>query len=216
MLCLRTPPYAIKQWNRDAFANDKWGRNFLGTPPQSKADYAFIQHIIASMNETSGRCAILLPHGILFRKEERDMREKLVRMDVLEAVIALGHNLFYNSAMISCVLVCRAKKDNIHRGKVIFIDAENDVTRKNAQSFLSDEQINKILEAYYGFVDVEGFAKVVDNSEILESGSVLSISYYVEGIDGDIPDYDESIENWKSSSIRLINEYDRLKTMLEQ
>ena len=99
---------------------------------------------------------------------------------------------------------------------MIFIDAENDVTRKNAQSFLSDEQINKILEAYYGFVDVEGFAKVVDNSEILESGSVLSISYYVEGTDGDIPDYDESIENWKSSSIRLIKEYDRLKTMLEQ
>lgn len=213
---LANPPYAIKQWNRDAFANDKWGRNFLGTPPQSKADYAFIQHIIASMNESSGRCAILLPHGILFRKEERDMREKLVRMDVLEAVIALGHNLFYNSAMISCVLVCRARKDIIHKGKVIFIDAENDVTRKNAQSFLSVEQINKILKAYYGFVDVEGFARVVDNNEILESGSVLSISYYVEGIDGDIPDYDESIEDWKASSIRLIDEYNTLKTMLEQ
>lgn len=144
------------------------------------------------------------------------MREKLVRMDVLEAVIALGHNLFYNSAMISCVLVCRARKDIIHKGKVIFIDAENDVTRKNAQSFLSVEQINKILKAYYGFVDVEGFARVVDNNEILESGSVLSISYYVEGIDGDIPDYDESIEDWKASSIRLIDEYNTLKTMLEQ
>lgn len=112
-IVLANPPYAIKQWNRDAFMHDKWGRNFLGTPPQSKADYAFIQHIIASMSTKTGRCAILLPHGILFRKEERDMREKLVKMDTLEAVIALGHNLFYNSAMISCILVCRVNKSGV-------------------------------------------------------------------------------------------------------
>ena len=132
-IVLANPPYAIKQWNREAFMNDKWGRNFLGTPPQSKADYAFIQHIIASMATKTGRCPILLPHGILFRKEERDMREKLVKMDTLEAVIALGHNLFYNSAMISCILVCRVNKPVERKGKVIFIDAENEVTRKKAQ-----------------------------------------------------------------------------------
>ena len=69
-IVLANPPYAIKQWNRESFMNDKWGRNFLGTPPQSKADYAFFQHIIASMTPKTGRCSILLPHGILFRKEE--------------------------------------------------------------------------------------------------------------------------------------------------
>lgn len=147
---LANPPYAIKQWNRNAFINDKWGRNFLGTPNQSKADYAFIQHIIASMKDISGRCAILLPHGILFRKEEKEMREKLVKMDLLEAVIALGHNLFYNSAMISCILICRVNKDSKHKNKVIFIDAEQDVTRKNAHSFLAPHQIEKILNAYNG------------------------------------------------------------------
>jgi len=188
------PPYAIKQWNREAFMNDKWGRNFLGTPPQSKADYAFIQHIIASMNEKHGRCAILLPHGILFRKEEKEMRENLVKLDMLEAVIALGHNLFYNSAMISCILVCRAHKKKEKANKVIFIDAENDVTRKNAQSFLSEEQINKILNAYNKFSDIEGFAKVISNEEILKSNSVLSIQYYVEGIDDEELDIDESLQ----------------------
>lgn len=191
-IVLANPPYAIKQWNRDKFMNDKWGRNFLGTPPQSKADYAFIQHIIASMDNQTGRCAILLPHGILFRKEEKEMRENLVKLDCLEAVIALGHNLFYNSAMISCVLVCRVNKDEKHKDKVIFIDAEQDVTRKNSQSYLDDSQINKILNAYNDFEDIEGFAKVVTNEDILKSDSVLSISYYVEGIEEPEVDFEES------------------------
>jgi type I restriction enzyme M protein len=204
---LANPPYAIKQWNRDAFINDKWGRNFLGTPNQSKADYAFIQHIIASMKDISGRCAILLPHGILFRKEEKEMREKLVKMDLLEAVIALGHNLFYNSAMISCILICRVNKDSKHKNKVIFIDAEQDVTRKNAHSFLAPHQIEKILNAYNGFENIEGFAKVVTNSDILQANSVLSISYYVEGIEEENVDYEESISLWNESSTAFNKEF---------
>ena len=209
-IVLANPPYAIKQWNREAFMNDKWGRNFLGTPPQSKADYAFIQHIIASMATKTGRCSILLPHGILFRKEERDMREKLVKMDTLEAVIALGHNLFYNSAMISCILVCRVNKPVERKGKVIFIDAENEVTRKNAFSYLDESQIQKILNAYNGFVDIDGFAKVVTNEEIIQANSVLSISYYVEGIDDEDFDIDDSLQNWKESSNAFNNEFESL------
>ena len=213
-IVLANPPYAIKQWNREKFMNDKWGRNYLGTPQQSKADYAFIQHIIASMDCNTGRCAILLPHGILFRKEEKDMREKLVQMDTLEAIIALGHNLFYNSAMISCVFVCRVNKDDKHKNKVIFIDAEQDVTRKNAQSFLADYQIEKILNAYNNFEDVEGFAKVVTNEEIEKSGSVLSISYYVEGIEEDNIDIDESIQSWRESSALFNKEVSSLLDLI--
>lgn len=211
---LANPPYSISNWEREAFANDKWGRNFLGTPPKVRADYAFIQHIIASMDCNTGRCAILLPHGILFRKEEKDMREKLVQMDTLEAVIALGHNLFYNSAMISCVLVCRVNKDDKHKNKVIFIDAEQDVTRKNAQSFLADYQIEKILNTYNNFEDVEGFAKVVTNEEIKKSGSVLSISYYVEGIEEDNIDIDESIQSWRESSALFNKEVSSLLDLI--
>lgn len=75
---LANPPYSIKQWNREAWTSDPWGRNFLGTPPQGRADYAFFQHILKSMDSKTGRCAILFPHGVLFRKEEADMRQKLV------------------------------------------------------------------------------------------------------------------------------------------
>ena len=211
---LANPPYAIKQWNREAFMNDKWGRNFLGTPPQSKADYAFIQHIIASMSPETGRCAILLPHGILFRREEREMRENLVKLDTLEAVIALGHNLFYNSAMISCILVCRVHKSEDRKNKVIFIDAENDVTRKNAQSYLDESQISKILNAYNGFEDIEGFAKVVTNDDILKANSVLSISYYVEGIEDESIDIDESLQAWEEYSQSFNFEFQALQNLI--
>lgn len=214
-IVLANPPYAIKQWDREAFMNDKWGRNFLGTPPQSKADYAFIQHILVSMDDNKGRCAILLPHGILFRREEKEMRSELVKKDMLEAVIALGHNLFYNSAMISCILVCRARKDKEHKGKVIFIDAEQDVTRKNGQSFLEDFQIEKILNAYNNFVDIEGFAKVVSNAEIETAKSVLSISYYVEGITEEEEDFDESYQLWKNNSNYLNTEMSKLINMIK-
>ena len=80
-IVLANPPYSIKTWNREAFMNDKWGRNFLGTPPQGRADYAFIQHILASMSESTGRCAILLPHGVLNRMEEETMRRRMVEVN---------------------------------------------------------------------------------------------------------------------------------------
>jgi type I restriction enzyme M protein len=89
---LANPPYSIKQWNRELFARDPWGRNFLGTPPQGRADYAFFQHILASMDAQTGRCAILFPHGVLFRQEEATMREKLVQADLVECVLGLGPN----------------------------------------------------------------------------------------------------------------------------
>ena len=120
-IVLANPPYSIKQWDRDAFAHDKWGRNFLGTPPQGRADYAFFQHIIASMNPHTGRCAILFPHGILFREEEKEMRKQLVSMDILDCIIGLGANLFYNASMEACIIICNNNKPAIKRDKVLSI-----------------------------------------------------------------------------------------------
>src|SRR5256886_12807053 len=94
-MVLANPPYSIKQWDRDAFASDPWGRNLYGTPPQGRADYAFWQHILQSLAPKTGRCAILFPHGVLFRQEEADMRRKLIAADVIECVLGLGPNLFY-------------------------------------------------------------------------------------------------------------------------
>ena len=176
---LANPPYSIKQWDRAAWSADPWGRNIYGTPPQGRADYAFWQHIIQSMKKKSGRCAILFPHGVLFRNEEREMRKKIVAHDMVECVLGLGPNLFYNSPMEACVVVCRMNKPKKRRNKILFINAVNEVTRERAQSFLTDDHIRRIVDAYNGFKDIDGFARVVGNDMVREKGGNLSIPLYV-------------------------------------
>ena len=157
---LANPPYSIKQWDRDAFASDPWGRNLYGTPPQGRADYAFWQHILVSLASKSGRCAILFPHGVLFRQEESEMRHKLIEADVIECVLGLGPNLFYNSPMEACIVICRTNKPKTHKGRILFINAINAVTRERAQSFLTDDHVGQIVKAYAKFKDEPGFARV--------------------------------------------------------
>ena len=184
-VCLANPPYSISQWDRKAFENDKYGRNFLGVPPQGRADYAFIQHILKSMKERSGRCAILLPHGVLTRNEERTIRQKLIELDLLECVVGIGKNLFYNSPMEACIMVCRTRKETERKGKVLFINAKEEITRKDGFSFLEDKHIAKILDAYLGFSHIDNFSEVVANKELLANNSSLSVAYYVNHINED-------------------------------
>ena len=215
-IVLANPPYSIKTWNRDAFMNDAWGRNFLGTPPQGRADYAFLQHIISSMNNTHGRCAILFPHGVLFRKEEFEMRKKLIELDFIECVIGIGKNLFYNSPMEACILICKKNKQQDRKGKVLFIDAKEDVTRKNAQSYLEEKHIKKISEAYHSFNDIDGFAKIITNDEIIQNNrSKLSVKRYVRPISSSIEfSTNECIANWETSSHNAKYSLEQLITLL--
>jgi type I restriction enzyme M protein len=187
---LANPPYSISQWDRTLFSTDPWGRNLWGTPSQGRADYAFFQHIVASMKERSGRCAILLPHGVLFRNEEREMRRKLVEGDLLECVLGLGAGLFYNSPMEACVAVCRTRKADDRRGRVLFINAVNEYEREQTQSFLRDLHIQRILDAYRGFSDVPGFAYVAPLDEILANDASLNIALYVERNNAALHDQD--------------------------
>ena len=179
---LANPPYSIKDWNRGAFASDPYGRNMWGTPPQGRADYAFFQHIAASLDPESGRAAILFPHGVLFRREEAALRKKLIESDLVECVLGLGAGLFYNSPMEAVVITLRANKPEDHTGKILFINAVNEVVREQAQSFLRESHQKKILDAYQGFADVEGFATVVDLDTIKARDYSLSIPLYVSGI----------------------------------
>ena len=190
-IVLANPPYSIKQWNRDAFAHDRWGRNMFGTPPQGRADYAFIQHIIASMNEEIGRCAILLPHGVLNRIDELHMRANLVESDLVDCVISIGKNLFYNSPMEACVVICRSKKTEQRRGRVLFIRATDLVERKNTESYLTLEHITQILKLYNDNSDVEGRSKSLTIAEIANHEYSLSPKLHVPAsktgvIDGDL------------------------------
>jgi type I restriction enzyme M protein len=176
---LANPPYSIKQWDRTAWEKDKWGRNFLGTPPQGRADYAFQQHILASLSG-KGRCAVLWPHGVLFRNEEQAMRAKMIELDWVDAVIGLGPNLFYNSPMESCIVVCNRRKPKSRKGKVLFIDALNEVTRERAQSFLTPKQQDRILKIFHCFAAEEGFSAIATLDQIAANGANLSIPMYVK------------------------------------
>jgi type I restriction enzyme M protein len=115
---LANPPYSIKQWDRKSFESDPFGRNLWGTPPQGCADYAFQQHMHKSLDEQNGRSISLWPHGILFRDAEADMRRKMIELDLVECVIGLGPNLFYNSPMEACLLITKTNKEKIKKGKV--------------------------------------------------------------------------------------------------
>ena len=220
---LANPPYSIKTWNRDAWRNDPWGRNILGTPPQGRADYAFLQHILKSLDPATGRCAILLPHGVLFRNEEAAMRRALIERDLVECVLGLGPNLFYNSPMEACVVVCRTRKPPARRGKVLFIDAVHQIARGRAQSVLTPEHQRQILTAYGAFADEPGFAAVASDNHVLANDGILSIPHYVRKIrarvDNDREAGDDLREAWahfEAGSAAFWREMDDLVQMFEQ
>ncbi|MDD5489295.1 MAG: class I SAM-dependent DNA methyltransferase [Candidatus Moranbacteria bacterium] len=176
---LANPPYSVKRWNRDAWMSDPYGRNMWGTPPQGCADYAFQQHILKSLKPKRGRSVVLWPHGVLFRDSEKVFREKMLQDDVVEAVIGLGPNLFYNSPMEACLLVTNLNKPKERKGKVLFINAVKELKRENASSRLEEMHIQKIFEAFKNFEDVEKFSRVVSGKEIIKNNANLSITLYV-------------------------------------
>jgi type I restriction enzyme M protein len=166
---------------------------------------------------------VLWPHGVLFRNEEQAMRAKMVEQDWVEAVIGLGPNLFYNSPMESCIVVCNRKKAAVRKGKVIFIDALNEVIRERAQSFLKPEHQQRILTAFKTFADVPGFAKVATLAEIGANASNLSIPLYVKRVavapetdsNGDAVSLRAAWDKWQSDGRAFWRQMDALVETLD-
>ena len=215
-IVLANPPYSIKSWDQAAFTNDPYGRNIWGTPPQGCADYAFQQHIMKSLKPDTGRCVVLWPHGILFRDAEREMRRRMIESDCVDCVIGLGPNLFYNSPMEACLLICCMQKPTQRKGKILFINAVDEVKRDKTISTLEPQHIDKIFKAYKEYKDIAGFAKVVSNKQILENGATLNISQYVSRLEvkSDKPSQSlpELLDEWERNRIEL---YDRINEILD-
>lgn len=207
---LANPPYSIKRWDRSKFENDPYGRNMFGTPPQGVADYAFQQHILKSLDIENGRSVVLWPHGVLFRDSEKSIRKRLIESDLIEAVIGLAPNLFYNSPMEACLLVCRTNKRPEQRGKIIFINAVEEVKKQSTVNMLGREHIDKINNVYHKFEDVEHFSSVVDTSTIIEKfDSSLNISLFVQPasqkleVKESAEEIVEMVERWRSNNKTL-------------
>lgn len=206
---LANPPYSIKRWNRKMFENDPYGRNMFGTPPQGCADYAFEQHILKSLDKKNGRSVVLWPHGILFRDQEMSIRKKLIEADLIEAVIGLGPNLFYNSPMESCLLICKTNKNKERKGNVLFINAVNNVKKDGSLSYLSADDIKKISDAYNTYQNIDKFTIIVKNIDILAKDANLNISFYLSNVqnysnqNSKGEDLNLSISSWLDESNKL-------------
>ena len=187
-IILANPPYSVNSWDRKGWNRDPYGRNIYGTPPQSKADYAFIQHIICSLT-SRGRSAILLPHGVLFRDGEENIRRKLIDDDKLDTIIGLPKDMFYNSIMSSCILIFSSTKEKKRRNNILFINAEKDFERIDKKNFLNETHIQKIVDVYEKFKNIPNYAYVVSHNEIKLNKNNLNIAKYIKNkITDNIPE----------------------------
>lgn len=182
-IVVANPPYSIKDYEWEAFKN-KFGRlDGYDAPPEKNADYAFVLHIIKSMN-VNGRAGIVLPHGVLFRGgAEARIREQILKNDLVEAVIALPSKLFYGTGIPAAIVILNKNKPEAKKGKVLIIDAEKDFQEGKNQNTLRPQDINKIVKAYAGYEDVEKYARVVSLKEIEENSFNLNIRQYIDSSD---------------------------------
>lgn len=213
---LANPPYSIKAWDQKSFASDPYGRNIWGTPPQGCADYAFQQHIQKSLDEKNGRSITLWPHGVLFRDSEAAMRSKMIEQDLVECVIGLGPNLFYNSPMEACLLVTKTNKASSRKGKILIVNAVKEVKQEKNIAFLEDKHIEKIHQAYLDFKDEDGFCKVISIDAVLEKKGSLNIAQYVSNVNNNAEklSIEDALTNWNESSNQLKNSMNELFQIL--
>ena len=178
---IANPPFSLEKWGEEVWASDPYGRSFAGMPPGKSGDYAWVQHMICSMAPKTGRMAVVLPHGALFRVgAEGAIREKILGMDLLEAVIGLGPNLFYGTGLAACILIFRQRKSKDRRNKVLILDASKEFKTGRAQNELLPEHVERIYQWYRKYQDVTGIARVVTLEEIAANDHNLNIPRYVE------------------------------------
>ena len=177
---IANPPFSLKNWGREDVETDGFGRFRFGLPPKSYGDLAFVQHMVSTINNR-GMVGVVMPHGVLFRggAEER-IRKGFLKEDLLEAVIGLPSNLFYGTGIPGSILVFNRNKSKERLEKILFIAAEKDYLEGRAQSFLREEDIERIVKTYEQFSDKERYCRVVGMVEIEENNFNLSITRYVD------------------------------------
>ena len=213
---IANPPFSLKDWGAKYWANDQYGRNIAGVPPKTNADMAWVQHMIKSMNST-GRMAVVLPRGVLFRKgAEGKIRKSLLKQDLLEGVIGIGENIFYGTNLAPCVLIFKQNKDQQKKDKVLFIDASDQMLVGRAQNYLEEEHIQQIYEWYCANKDEENYARVVSMEEIKENDYNLKITLYVEKIiEDNLPLVEEAFADLKIAWNASLEAENKFKDLLK-
>ena len=213
---IANPPFSLDDWGSENWANDPFGRNIAGVPPKGNGDMAWVQHMIKSMNN-SGRMAVVLPHGALFRKgAEGKIRQALIEQDLLDAVIGLGANIFYGTQLAACVMVFRHNKKPEKKDKVLFIDASDQIRVGRAQNFLEPEHVQTIHTWLNDYVDVENYVKIAPIADLKENDFNLNIPLYVEKIiEDNLPSVEEAMADLKTAWQASLEAEEKFKTLLE-
>lgn len=217
-IVIANPPFSLKKWGREIWESDPWGRVFAGLPSDKSGDFAWVQHMVSSMAKPHGRMAVVLPQGALFRSGvEGKIRQHLLDLDVIEAVIGLAPNLFYGTGLAACILVLHQRKSVERTGKILIVDASSLCRKGRAQNYLEPEHATTIRQWYQEFADVEDHAKVVTLEEIGQEGGTLNISRYVlPPIGQDIPPLPEAIADFKAALQRCRDAEVQLQQVMEE
>jgi type I restriction enzyme M protein len=215
---IANPPFSLKEWGREVWEADRWGRTNYGLPPDSYGDYAWVQHMVASMAVGTGRMAVVLPQGALFRGDaEGRIRRALLEQDLIEAVIGLAPNVFYGTGLAPAVMILRRAKPAERHGKVLIVDASSLVRQGRAQNFLDPEHAEQIVEWVRAFSDVQDLSRVITHAEIKNEGWTLNISRYVQPpINRGIPPLVEAVAAFKEALSECRAAEDHLRQVLTE
>jgi type I restriction enzyme M protein len=177
---IANPPFSLKEWGREAAEHDAYGRFRFGIPPKNAGDYAFVQHMIASLKH-DGMAGVVMPHGVLFRGgTEGKIRQGILESDLIEAVIGLPSSLFYGTGIPACILIINRNKPEKRKGYVLFIAAESDFQAGKNQNTLNNKNIDKIVNAFNNYEDIEKYARVIPIEEIQSNDFNLNITRYID------------------------------------
>jgi len=213
---IANPPFSLKEWGREVWEADPWGRAIFGLPPGSYGDFAWVQHMVASMAMGTGRMAVVLPQGALFRKDaESRIRKALIEQDLIEAVIGLAPNIFYGTGLAPAVVTLRRTKPAHSRKKVLVVDASNLFRKGRAQNFLDPEHGRQIVDWVRAFEDVANRVKVTGLDEIGQKDWTLNISRYVTPpLDEEIPPLPQAVAAFKAALNECRAAEDNLRKLL--
>jgi type I restriction enzyme M protein len=177
-IVVANPPFSLEKWGQEGADADSFGRFRRGVPPRTKGDYAFILHMVETMKPRSGRMAVVVPHGVLFRgAAEGRIRKKLIEENLLDVVIGLPEKLFYGTGIPAAILVFRKHKED---DKVLFIDASGDYQDGKNQNYLRESDLQRILDTVHARQSVEKYAYLASPAEIAENDYNLNIPRYVD------------------------------------
>jgi type I restriction enzyme M protein len=214
-IVIANPPFSMRDWGADSWASDPFQRGFCGTPPAANADFAWVQHMIASMNET-GRVGVVMPNGALFRGgAEKTIRRCLIDADLLEAVISLPGNLFYSTTIPACILLFRADKPTTSRGTVVLVDGSDRYDKGRNQNTMTADDLDAVLSATNKRSTTGDVAvRVVSLADIESAGWDLSVGRYLSGAAPDRIDVNAALIAYRTASGDLHNAEDALSQRL--